>query len=116
MNMQSILRWSLENTEAQGSPSGSDGNRQPPRTLDPGIIDAILGKPDSEQMKEALACAVDESKDEDARLTALDDFEMVRKLSAYVCNGILIWCIMQLIEQIDNANSEHRLSSSMGIR
>lgn len=28
-------------------------------------------------MKEALAIAVDEEKEEDARLTALDDFEMV---------------------------------------
>ena len=38
----------------------------------------ILGKPDSELMKEALAVAVDEQKDEDERVQALDNFEMVR--------------------------------------
>ena len=53
----------------------------PQRTdLDPGIIDAILGKPDSELMKEALARAQDASLDEGARLTALDDLEMVKLL------------------------------------
>ena len=46
--------------------------------LDPGVIDAILGRPDSVLMKEALATARDASLDEDARLTALDDLEMVR--------------------------------------
>lgn len=78
MNMQSILRWSIEHSDPQGAPSGSDGGRQPPRPIDPEIIDAILGKPDSELMKEALAVATDEMKDEEAKLTALDDFEMVR--------------------------------------
>lgn len=77
MNMQSILRWSLENSDPQGAPPGSDGG-QPPRPIDPEILDAILGKPDSELMKEALAVATDELKDEDAKLTALADFEMVR--------------------------------------
>ena len=75
--MQSLLRWSIENT------SGGDGAQQqppqPPRKdLDPGVIDMILGKPDSELMKESLAVALDEKHDEDERLQALDNFEMVR--------------------------------------
>ena len=71
--MQSLLRWSIENS--------SNEVASPParRTdLDPGIIDAILGRPDSELMKEALAKAQDASLDESARLTALDDLEMVK--------------------------------------
>ena len=111
--MEQLLRWSIANS------TPGDNSQPPPRPrtdLDPGVIDAILGKSDAELMKEALTVAVDENRDEDERIQALDDFEMVRKLSAYVCNGILIWCIMQLIEQIDNANGEHRLSSSRGIR
>lgn len=70
--MQSLLRWGIENSEA--------GTTEPParpKDLDPGIIDMILGKPDSELMKEALAIAVDEKRDEDDRLQALDNFEMV---------------------------------------
>ena len=71
--MQSLLRWSIEN-------SSNDVASPPARRtdLDPGIIDAILGRPDSELMKEALAKAQDASLDESARLTALDDLEMVK--------------------------------------
>ena len=75
--MQSLLRWGIENS----SNANADSSATPPvqRTdLDPGVIDAILGKPDSELMKEALAKAQDTSLDEDARITALDDLEMVR--------------------------------------
>ncbi|TFY67417.1 hypothetical protein EVJ58_g1634 [Rhodofomes roseus] len=82
--MESLLRWGIEHS------GNNDGAQpQPPRSvqsLDPGIIDAILGRPDSELMKEALAIAVDEGKDEDARIQALDDFET-------------------FVEQIDNANN-----------
>ncbi|KAJ3557631.1 hypothetical protein NM688_g1371 [Phlebia brevispora] len=78
--MQSLLRWSIENSDPNAP-------RQPAQQqkLDSEIIDMILGKPDSELMKEALAIAVDEKRDEDERLQALDNFEM-------------------LIESIDNAN------------
>ena len=78
--MQSLLRWSIENSST-GSGDGAT-QRQPPqeprKDLDPGIIDMILGKPDSELMKENLAIALDEKRDEDERLQALDNFEMVR--------------------------------------
>jgi hypothetical protein len=84
--MQSLLRWGIENStndDNEGSASGTGtGTGAPPRRttdLDPGIIDAILGKPDSQLMKEALAKAQDPSLDEDARLAALDDLEMVIK-------------------------------------
>lgn len=58
--------------------------------MDPGVIDAILGRPDSVLMREALAKAQDASLDDDARLTALDDLEM-------------------LVENIDNANDLEKL-------
>ncbi|KAI0659587.1 armadillo-type protein, partial [Cubamyces menziesii] len=87
IDMENLLRWSIANSGPR------DANQPPPQPrsdLDPSIIDMILGKPDSELMKEALAVAVDESKDEDDRLQALDNFEM-------------------LIEQIDNANNMEKL-------
>jgi len=59
--------------------------------LDPGIIDAILGKPDAVQMKEDMAVAVDSSKTEDERIAALDHLEM-------------------LVEHIDNANDLEKLN------
>lgn len=81
--MQSLLRWSIENS----TPSSSEGQQppQPRNDLDPAIIDLILGKPDAELMKEALAIAVDETKPEDDRLQALDDFEMVCWTHAFFC-------------------------------
>jgi hsp70-interacting protein len=76
--MQSLLRWSIENSSPQ---DGTQSNSAPPvgrQDLDPGIIDAILGKPDAEQMKEDLTVALDSSKSEDDRVDALDHLEMVR--------------------------------------
>ncbi|KDQ16580.1 hypothetical protein BOTBODRAFT_107021 [Botryobasidium botryosum FD-172 SS1] len=80
--MQSLLRWSIENSTPGDAPSG------PPRSiqdLDPAIIDHILGKPDAVLMKEALEGAMDLNRDESSRVTSLDDLEM-------------------LIENLDNAN------------
>jgi hsp70-interacting protein len=79
--MQSLLRWGIENSGNDGSTAGGVTPWSQRTDLDPGIIDAILGKPDSELMKEALAKAQDASLDEDARLTALDDLEMVNQKS-----------------------------------
>lgn len=84
--MDSLLRWSIENS----TPRGADAPPPVRRDLDPEIIDYILGKPDAVLMKEALEIALDENKDEDARIQALDDFEM-------------------LVEQIDNANDLEKL-------
>jgi hsp70-interacting protein len=70
--MQSLLRWSLENST---SPDGTVARPQQP--LDPGIIDTILGRPDSALMKEALDVATDENRSVDDRVNALEEFETV---------------------------------------
>lgn len=80
--MQSLLRWGIENAPQEGG----DNSQTPVQPLDPQVIDMILGRPDAELMKEALALAMDQSKSEDARLSALDDFEMVRAIqSLHLC-------------------------------
>ncbi|PPR02297.1 hypothetical protein CVT24_011635 [Panaeolus cyanescens] len=87
--MQSILRWSIENsTPLDGNP----GDRPPIDTskLNPEIIDLILGKPDAQQMKEDMEVAVDAGKSEEDRINALDHLEM-------------------LVEHIDNANDIEKL-------
>jgi hsp70-interacting protein len=86
--MQSLLRWGIENSGNDDSTTGVAPQTQ--RThLDPGIIDAILGRPDSELMKEALAKAQDTSLDEDARLTALEDLEMVNQFLVHPLSELL---------------------------
>lgn len=79
--MDSLLRWSIEHS----TPRSTDAPPPTRKDLDPGIIDYLLGKPDAVLMKEALEIALDENRDEGARIQALDDFEM-------------------LVEHIDNAN------------
>ncbi|KAG1732659.1 armadillo-type protein [Suillus paluster] len=83
--MQSLLRWSVENSSPGSAPPVPANNH-----LDPGIIDHILGKPDAQLMKEALKVGVDETQAEDDRLKALDDLEM-------------------LVQNIDNANDLKKL-------
>ena len=82
--MDSLLRWSIEHS----TPQNADAPPPARGDFDPGIIDHILGKPDAVLMKEALEIALDENRDEAARVQALDDFEM-------------------LVEHIDNANGKH---------
>ena len=82
--MDSLLRWSIEHS----TPRSTDAPPLARKDLDPGIIDHILGKSDAVLMKDALEVALDENRDEDARIQALDDFEM-------------------LAEHIDNANGMH---------
>jgi hsp70-interacting protein len=91
--MQSLLRWSIENSATQvGAPSNgsSPSERQ---NLDPGIIDAILGKPDSDQMKEDLAIAVDTTRSEDERVEALDHLEMVSRIHEKLSHKLMTLCI-----------------------
>ncbi|KAG2151100.1 armadillo-type protein [Suillus bovinus] len=83
--MQSLLRWSVENSNPSTDPPTTTSNK-----LDPGIIDHILGKPDAQLMKEALTVGLDERQTEDDRLQALDDLEM-------------------LVQNIDNANDLKKL-------
>jgi len=94
--MDNLLRWSIENS----TPQSTDAPPLTRKDLDPGIIDYLLGKPDAVLMKEALEIALDENRDEDARVQALEDFEM-------------------LVEHIDNANGTtqiHRIVSSPGLK
>lgn len=87
--MDSLLRWSIENSTPLDS---APGDRPPVQRqdLNPEIIDMILGKPDAELMKEDMAVAIDATRSEDDRINALDHLEM-------------------LIEQIDNANNLEKL-------
>lgn len=83
--MQSLLRWSIENSTPLDS-APTDGPLPRREDLNPEMIHMLLGKPDAERMKDDVAIAVDTSKTEVERIIALDDLEL-------------------LIEHIDNANN-----------
>ena len=80
----SLLRLSIEHS----APRNADAPPPVRKDIDTDVINYILGKPDAVLMKEALEVALDEKRDEKARVQALDDFEM-------------------LVEQIDNTNGIH---------
>ncbi|KAI0032637.1 Fes1-domain-containing protein [Vararia minispora EC-137] len=90
--MESLLHWGIANSSANadGGASTSASGITPRQDFDPAILDHILGRPDAELMKEALAKAQDKSLHDDARVQALDDLEM-------------------LVEHIDNASDLERL-------
>ncbi|KAG9311116.1 nucleotide exchange factors-like protein [Chiua virens] len=83
--MESLLRWGIEHSTPGERPDESER-----KNIDPAIIDYVLGKPDSQLMKEALDVALDVSRVEDQRIAAMDDLEM-------------------LVENIDNANNLQKL-------
>ena len=94
--MQSLLRWGIENS----SPDSSAPTRLQ-TTLDPGLIDHIMGPSPVQQMQDALAVATDdtmeEGEDEDeedesnppkaTRMQALGNLEMVRSLLVCILKG-----------------------------
>ena len=90
MPQRSVLRWAVEHSDPQPSDTASQGGQRSLKDLDPGIVDAILGKPDSEQMKEDMAVATDPSKSEDVRIAALDHLEMVRFSFVVLLNASLM--------------------------
>jgi hypothetical protein len=79
--MESLLRWGIEHS----APPDPNAAPTEPKNFDPEIIDHILGKSDAVRMKEAMAAANDLQNPLKARLTALEDLEM-------------------LVQSIDNAN------------
>ena len=99
--MQSLLRWSIENS----TPLDSAPSDRPPvesKNLDPAIIDMILGKSDSELMKEDMSLAVDANRSEDDRINALDHLEMVKiQVILYSSNMILILIIPFTVDRAD---------------
>jgi hypothetical protein len=98
--MQSLLRWSIENSTPQDGSQATASTGSSPASnqkLDPGIIDMILGRPDAELMKEDVAVATNTRKSEDERLNALDHLEMVsvlRVMTTYfgmvMTDGVLV--------------------------
>jgi len=103
--LQSLLTWSIANTDTSGQQQRSSAPRaalhpsdnessgpevqlapstlgavatpQPKKKIDTGVLDHIMGKSDAVMMREKLEFAMDEAQTVNDRVFALDDFEMV---------------------------------------
>ncbi|KAJ2598092.1 hsp70 nucleotide exchange factor fes1 [Coemansia sp. RSA 1804] len=84
--MDALLKWAILNsaTENEDAPATTAQPREPPKKLDPAVIDAILGRPASVQMTECVESTENSETPVEAKAVALDDLEM-------------------LVENIDNA-------------
>ncbi|KAF9356743.1 hsp70 nucleotide exchange factor fes1 [Mortierella sp. NVP85] len=86
-SLNELLQWSIINQATEKEDASAEGaTKQPPRKLDPEIIDAILGKSDSQLMIEAMTVIKSPQSTDEQKEVAWEDFEM-------------------LIQQIDNASN-----------
>ncbi|KAF9173476.1 hsp70 nucleotide exchange factor fes1 [Mortierella sp. AD010] len=91
-SLNELLKWSIINQATESEDASAEGaSKKPMEKLDPELIDAILGKSESQMMLEALTVIKNPQASIDEKELAWEDFEM-------------------LIEQIDNASMIELLS------
>jgi len=82
--LNSLLQWSVENSDAARDP---DKPATEPKAMSADALRALMGGPsDADLMREAMSLIVSADASHDAKMTAFDNFE-------------------QLVENIDNANN-----------
>jgi hsp70-interacting protein len=86
-NLNELLRWGIENSDATRADPTAQTSRDATRGLNQEVLDSLLGGPtDADLMKEAVAAVKNPEVNLDNKLIAFDNFE-------------------QLVENIDNANN-----------
>lgn len=90
--LNTLLKWSIENSDASRDAPTSQGAEDAPRTqLNPELLAQLMGGPsDADRMKEAMAAVYADQVDLENRMIAWDNFE-------------------QLVENLDNANNIENL-------
>lgn len=89
--LNSLLQWSIENSEASRQSNGDTDSAPPTRGLNAEALKTLLGGPsDADLMREAMAVIRNDEATHEAKMTAFDNFE-------------------QLVENLDNANNMESL-------
>ncbi|GBC02951.1 hypothetical protein RclHR1_00490037 [Rhizophagus clarus] len=83
-SMEKLLKWSIENSDSSGDSPQPPPQNEPEKKIDPGVIDAILGKSDAARIREAVEIISNPNETLENKEIAFDNLEM-------------------LVEQIDNA-------------
>ncbi|KAJ1663645.1 hsp70 nucleotide exchange factor fes1 [Coemansia sp. RSA 1813] len=85
--MDALLKWAILNgaTANEDAPA-TTRTGEPPKKLDPAVIDAILGRPASEQMTECMDSVEHADTPLEAKEVALDDLEMLVENIDNACN------------------------------
>ncbi|KAJ2556830.1 hsp70 nucleotide exchange factor fes1 [Coemansia sp. RSA 1933] len=85
--MDALLKWAILNgaTANEDAPATTQPGLEP-KKLDPAVIDAILGRPASEQMTECMDAVEHADTPVEAKEVALDDLEMLVENIDNACN------------------------------
>ncbi|KAF9079956.1 hsp70 nucleotide exchange factor fes1 [Mortierella sp. AD031] len=108
-SLNELLKWSIINqaTEKEDA-SPSNATVKPLQKLDPGLIDAILGKSESQMMLEALQVIKNPHSSNDEKDLAWEDFEMLIQQIDNASNieNMKMW--PPIIEELKNTNPKFR--------
>ncbi|KAL9623332.1 MAG: hypothetical protein Q9160_002439 [Pyrenula sp. 1 TL-2023] len=89
--LNSLLQWSIENSEASRQSNGNTESAPSTRGLNAEALKTLLGGPsDADLMREAMVVIENDEATHEAKMTAFDNFE-------------------QLVENLDNANNMESL-------
>ncbi|KAF8929025.1 armadillo-type protein [Dissophora ornata] len=108
-SLNELLKWSIINqaTEKEDA-SASEVPKKPLGKLDPGLIDTILGKSESQMMLEALTVIKSPQATNDEKELAWEDFEMLIQQIDNACNmeNMKMW--PPILEELKNNDPKFR--------
>ncbi|KAG0368526.1 hsp70 nucleotide exchange factor fes1 [Gamsiella multidivaricata] len=106
-SLNELLKWSIINqaTEKEdASPSGASAKVV--QKMDPGLIDAILGKSESQLMLDALTVIKSPKATTDEKELAWEDFEMLIQHIDNASKNMKMW--PPILEELKNSNPKFR--------
>ncbi|KAF9569558.1 hsp70 nucleotide exchange factor fes1 [Mortierella alpina] len=108
--MNELLKWSIINqaTESEDAPARSAPPPKPMEKMDPGLIEAILGKSETQLMMEALTVIKNPNATTDDKELAWEDFEMLIQQidNAADIENMKMW--PPILEELKNSNPKFR--------
>ncbi|KAF9937707.1 hsp70 nucleotide exchange factor fes1 [Mortierella antarctica] len=108
--MNELLKWSIINqaTESEDAPTRSGPPPKPMEKMDPGLIEAILGKSETQMMMEALNVIKNPNATADEKELAWEDFEMLIQQidNAADIENMKMW--PPILEELKNPNPKFR--------
>ncbi|KAG0240716.1 hsp70 nucleotide exchange factor fes1 [Actinomortierella wolfii] len=106
--LNELLKWSINKATESEDAKPVSGERPNLDKLDPGIIDAILGKSDAQLMLEAMQVIKNPQASDDEKELAWEDFEMLIQQidNASNIDNMKMW--PPLLEELKNPNPKFR--------
>ncbi|KAF9960617.1 hsp70 nucleotide exchange factor fes1 [Mortierella alpina] len=108
--MNELLKWSIINqaTESEDAPARTAPPPKPMEKMDPGLIEAILGKSETQMMMEALNVIKNPNATTDEKELAWEDFEMLIQQidNAADIDNMKMW--PPILEELKNPNPKFR--------